>query len=238
MSLIDKPTPASSQAMWRADQTWCLDKDGKPVGYKDPSKVSLLVWQGGEIPLSKAKALGLVPAVYPGTRAVIEGAPEEVEPAIKEADPIVPKGAVPSNFSLMLFVDGTSPIDLASSITKAEFTAHDDGRQTFTCSLNEIPTLLAEGVGVACVNDGATIAEGVISELSINLDAGEVAFEIAAPIQVPPLQIKGVPAKVSEALAERGIRTLEALKAVPDEQLVSIEGVNAKILATIHKATA
>lgn len=46
--------------MWTADRRLYLDKDGKAVEANDPARSSLLVAEGGSIPLDQAAQLGLV----------------------------------------------------------------------------------------------------------------------------------------------------------------------------------
>lgn len=46
--------------MWTADRRLYLDKEGKAVEADDPSRTSLLVAEGGSIPLDQAAQLGLV----------------------------------------------------------------------------------------------------------------------------------------------------------------------------------
>lgn len=49
-----------SQAAYTADRRLYLDKDGKVVEAKDPTRVRLLAPAGGQIPMERARALGLV----------------------------------------------------------------------------------------------------------------------------------------------------------------------------------
>lgn len=59
---------------WTSPARLYLDKQGNVVGAKDPTKHTLLVAAGGEIPLRRAKALGLV-----GTEAAPSGSPDDME---------------------------------------------------------------------------------------------------------------------------------------------------------------
>jgi hypothetical protein len=48
--------------MWTADRRLYLDRDGKVVEADDPSKTSLLVGMGGQLPEDRARTLGLIDA--------------------------------------------------------------------------------------------------------------------------------------------------------------------------------
>lgn len=52
-------------ALWTADRRIYLDREGRAVEAKDPARVSLLVAEGGQIPLEQAQRLGLVAVVEP-----------------------------------------------------------------------------------------------------------------------------------------------------------------------------
>lgn len=49
-----------AESTWTADRRLYLDKDGKVVEADDPNRASLLVAEGGQLPLADAKRLGLV----------------------------------------------------------------------------------------------------------------------------------------------------------------------------------
>ncbi len=49
-------------ALWTADRRIYLDAAGRAVEAKDPRRVTLLVAEGGQIPLEQAQALGLLAA--------------------------------------------------------------------------------------------------------------------------------------------------------------------------------
>lgn len=72
---------------WTADRRLYLDKNGKVVEADDPGRVSLLVAQGGSIPLVQAEALGLV-TVQP---AVVEAAKAQAAPAENKAKASAPE---------------------------------------------------------------------------------------------------------------------------------------------------
>lgn len=75
--------------MWTADRRLYLDKDGKVVEADDPSRASLLVAQGGTIPLADAERYGLIKV----TPAVIEN----VQPQAPEGGDAQKMKAAPAN---------------------------------------------------------------------------------------------------------------------------------------------
>jgi len=62
--------------LWTADRRLYLNADGKAVEADDPTRQSLLVAQGGTIPLADAEKYGLV-TIVPAQIANIAPAPEE-----------------------------------------------------------------------------------------------------------------------------------------------------------------
>jgi hypothetical protein len=56
--------------LWTSDRRIYLDKDGAAVEADDPARVSLLVAQGGTIPLTEAERLGLVTVTPAEVKAV------------------------------------------------------------------------------------------------------------------------------------------------------------------------
>lgn len=51
--------------LWTSDRRLYLDKDGKVVEADDPTRQSLLVAQGGTIPLADAQRYGLTTPIAP-----------------------------------------------------------------------------------------------------------------------------------------------------------------------------
>lgn len=71
---------------WTADRRLYLDKDGRVVEANDPTRRTLLVPQGGSLPIAQARALGLVTEeVSPAHDA--GGNPTKTAPANKVAAP-------------------------------------------------------------------------------------------------------------------------------------------------------
>jgi hypothetical protein len=58
--IIDLEATPMASNMWTADRRLYLDQDGKVVEADDPNRASLLVAQGGSIPLADAERYGLV----------------------------------------------------------------------------------------------------------------------------------------------------------------------------------
>jgi hypothetical protein len=62
-----------SRPMWTSTDRLYLDASGRVVDAKSPTRLTLLVREGGTIPLDEAKRLGLVKAEEPaGDKAVEE----------------------------------------------------------------------------------------------------------------------------------------------------------------------
>jgi len=72
--------------MWTSERRLYLDKAGNVVEADDPTRTSLLVSAGGQIPLAQARALGLVrdPKPMPA-EPVAEPVAKAVEPAKDKA---------------------------------------------------------------------------------------------------------------------------------------------------------
>lgn len=62
--------------LWTSDRRLYLDKDGKVVEADDPTRQSLLVAQGGTIPLADAEKYGLVTVTPAVIETVTPEAPE------------------------------------------------------------------------------------------------------------------------------------------------------------------
>lgn len=74
-----------NKAMWISDRRIYLDASGNAVEAKDPSRVSLLVCEGGSLPLNEAKRLGLVASEPEAAKAAEVAEDEaEVEPELED----------------------------------------------------------------------------------------------------------------------------------------------------------
>lgn len=77
--------------LWTADRRIYLDKDGKAVEADDPTRASLLVAQGGTLPLEEAERLGLLAAPAPVVPVPAEEKAKSEPPANKAKGPATNK---------------------------------------------------------------------------------------------------------------------------------------------------
>lgn len=73
-----------------------LDKDGNVVGDKDPGKLTLLVSEGGTLPMEEAEKYGLVKEKGQGEREALEAEDAEAEAAADEEEETAPIKRTPA----------------------------------------------------------------------------------------------------------------------------------------------
>jgi hypothetical protein len=93
--IIDIPKREARKAMWTSTKRLYLDQAGNVVGAKDPNRHTLLVAEGGRIPTSQARELGLLePIEVPAPEAEPDAEPENE--AEKAEEPIQDKAEKPA----------------------------------------------------------------------------------------------------------------------------------------------
>ena len=79
--------------MYKADRRLYLNAAGKVVEASDPAKLTLLVHQGGTLPLARARELGLTEAQEQAPKSAREQRAAELE---REKEPANTRLSVPS----------------------------------------------------------------------------------------------------------------------------------------------
>jgi hypothetical protein len=65
MAIVDRPVKRAGD-MFTSDKRLYLDGEGNVVGADDPKRKTLLVGEGGQLPMAKAREHGLVKSAEPG----------------------------------------------------------------------------------------------------------------------------------------------------------------------------